>query len=236
MTDEQTEQAILQYLQEDSDENRRFRSLTTLFEMVMRPSEPKTDDHGLEDEIDTKEELRGLLDAMVQDGLLESNWGPRDYEASYRLTDEGAYQASGFDQYAAQVPPNAILTEAGEPLMTKGDEFIVTEASEAPIEDALVDSPITVDSSAWTGLTKVIIDARNAKAVSALIDQALISLPSSEAGNFQIMQATAYLKAAKELVDAPEPPSEEIWRLISKAADLVGLFGLFYTIFVQAMS
>jgi hypothetical protein len=236
VTDEQVEQAVLQYLNGDSSEERHFRSLTTIFEMVMKPREPRADADDLEDEVDTKEELRAVLDTMADEGLLESRWGERDYEASYRLTDEGAYQASGFDQYVLHPLSNAILTEDGEPLETEDGEFLVMEDSNPPRDGALPESPITVDSAAWTGLIRVTIDARNAKAVSGMIDHALISLSSSQAGNFQIMQATAYLKAAKELVEAPEPPSDEIWRLISKAANLVGLFGVFYGIFVQAMN
>ncbi len=95
----------------------------------------------------------------------------------------------------------------------------------------------TIESVNWTGLTdRTLIDARNAKVVSRLIEKALKALPESPASNFEHMQAAAYLKAAKELVEAPEPPSELIWQLISKAADLVGLIGLFYTIFAQAAS
>jgi hypothetical protein len=230
MNDQQAEEAVLQYLHGDSDEERRFRSLTTLFEMVMKPREPKANSYDLDDEFDTKEELRTLLDAMVQDGLLESDWGPRDYEASYRLTEEGAYQASGFDQYAIETPSSETSPEPSPPLLS--EEVGPLDGGEGA---ALHDTSTTIDSSAWTGLTRVTIDARNARAVSSLIDDALASLAGSHASNFKIMQATAYLKAAKELVEAPEPPSEEVWRLIGRAADLVGLIGLFYTIFVQVL-
>ncbi|MFK4793007.1 hypothetical protein [Sphingobium sp. ZW T5_29] len=97
-----------------------------------------------------------------------------------------------------------------------------------------VGQAITANSSAWTGLTRTIVDARNAAVISKLITKALDELPGEERGNVEVMQAAAYLKAAQELVNAPEPPSELIWQLISRAADVVGLIGLFYTIFSQA--
>lgn len=275
MISEQTEQTILKYLSKDTDEYERFQSLTTIFEKIAKPNQSSAEFYDDDDEIESKLALQAALNEMVQDGLLESHWGERDYEASYRLTDEGTYQASGFKDYIAEPPPNVLLTESGEPLITEGGQFIELED---PIQDARpkadhlqavnastsppeISSPTlgitssgggrghgqgqygagsygdkeqAINSDAWTGLTrKTIIDARNAKLVSQLIEKALTALPESAAGNFEHMQAAAYLKAAKELVDAPEPPSELIWQLISKAADLVGLIGLFYAIFAQ---
>jgi hypothetical protein len=93
---------------------------------------------------------------------------------------------------------------------------------------------IVVDSSTWTGLSKTRIDSRNARQVARMIDRALVEISSSGAGNEQIMQAAAFLRAAKELVEAPQPPSELIWQLVSKAADIVGLMGLFFMIFAPA--
>lgn len=231
MNAEAIEQAALNYLNSaNEDEYGSFRSLTTLFEKIVGPTVPHADSYDLEDEIESKEALRAVLDQMVSDGLLGSRWGERDYEASYRLTDQGRYEASGFDQLVS-VPANALVTESGEPLTTEDGDYIVTE--EAAGTD---DAPITVASAAWTGLTQTIVDARNARVISSLIGRALDSLSASQAGNFEIMQATAYLKAARELVDAPEPPSEEIWRLISRAADIVGLASVFFAIFVQGLN
>lgn len=146
-------------------------------------------------------------------------------------------------------PPNAILTESGDYLVTEKGDHLVTEDGnrrvtedgdnrftepEAPDVVTSTPEPITsYDSARWTGLTNTVIDTRNAKAVTALIDNALLSLSASSAGNSEIMQAAAYLKAARELTDAPDPPSELIWEMISRAANLTGLLGLFYTLFSQ---
>ena len=116
------------------------------------------------------------------------------------------------------------------------DNVDSTEIIELDDSSIGLEVPTSINSSSWTGLTQTIIDARNAQAVSRMINLALDSLASSRAGNVQIMQAAAYLKAAKALVDAPEPPSALIWSLISKAADLVGLVVAFYAIFGSAAS
>ena len=94
---------------------------------------------------------------------------------------------------------------------------------------------IKVDTTSWTGLTAVRINARNARIVSSLIDTALGHLNKSEQGNEAIMQASAYLKAAQQLVDAPDPPSAVIWDMIQKAATIVSLAQVFYTIFQAAL-
>ncbi len=289
---DEIEQKLLSYFA--NDDSNAFQSLTTIFEKMTRPSKWRESFFSDIDEIDDKEQVRTILDQMVIDGLLQSNWGSRDYEGSYRLTSQGTYEASSFNDYVVDAPSNVLLTESGEPLMTEDGQFIELEgpiadvhhlkASNASTSPPEVSSPtlgvgsndsvagygrgafgvgtygqqetkirphdatslhsvtepevrfnprVAIDSAKWTGLSKVIIDARNAKVVGALIDQALLSLSTSQAGNFQIMQATAYLKAAKELVEAPEPPSEEIWRVIGRAADLVGLLAVFCSIFAQ---
>ena len=204
MSDEARERSLLAYLSSDLEDHQRYRSLTTIFEQFDRPDQWKSS-YALDVTIDDKESLRSVLDEMVLDGLVEGRMGARDYERSYRLSDQGLYEVF-----------------AEEPLV------IV----ELPPQDEAVN--LSVDSKQWTGLTDTIIDSRNAKIVSGMIEKAIDSLPASGAGNFHIMQATAYLKAAKELVDAPEPPSQLIWQLISRAADVIGIFGFFYTIFFQA--
>ncbi|MBR0551494.1 hypothetical protein [Stakelama marina] len=231
MSEQGTERAVLDYFNSSREDENPFRSLTTLFENVAGQSVPYADSYDVEDEVYSKEALRVILDQMVSDGLLETKMGERDYEASYCLTDQGVYEASGFDQLAVGTPANSLVTEDGVPIVTEsGDFIIVGDVPEADIRHAA----ITVNSAEWTGLTKTIVDARNARVVSSLINKALDSLPGAHADNFKTMQAAAYLKAARELVDAPEPPSEEIWRLISRAADIIGLAGLFFTIFSQA--
>lgn len=227
MSDEESlERAILEYLSGGGESMDSSHSLTTILEKVVEPFTRKTAYFADGGEINRKEYIRAFLDQMVADGLLNSQWGERAYEANYSLTDQGRYEASGFDQLA--LSPSVLTTESGEPLFTEEGEFL-------EVDDVAPDEPITVDSSKWTGLSKTVIDARNAAVVSDLIGRALDSLSVSERGNFEIMQATAYLKAARELVDAPEPPSEEIWRLISRAADIAQLVGVFFALFTQAL-
>jgi hypothetical protein len=125
------------------------------------------------------------------------------------------------------VPDNVLTNEDGEPITTEDGEYIT-------VEDAIdsVPSPteIRVQSEAWTGISSVRIDARNAQAVSRLIDAALNELPRD--GNERVAQARTLLLAAKELTDAPEPPSDIIWELVQRAGAVVGLLDIFIRIFV----
>ena len=93
--------------------------------------------------------------------------------------------------------------------------------------------PIRVDSRSWTGLTRVRVTHRNAHAISRLIDTALGELSTD--GNAKTAQARVLLLAAKELTDAPEPPSDIIWELIQRAGTVVGLLDIFFRIFVAVV-
>jgi hypothetical protein len=94
-------------------------------------------------------------------------------------------------------------------------------------------NPPAVDSSRWTGLATVRVDKRNAKAISRLIDLALSEL--IHYSNEGKAQARTLLLAAKDLTDAPEPPSDIIWALIERAGAVVGLLDIFFRIFSEAI-
>lgn len=135
MNDEAAEKAVLKFLQNDGqnddDATGTFHSLTTLFEKVMKPSIPIDGGYEEDNEIDTKEEFRALLNSMVEDGLVESRMGERDYEQSYKLTEEGHYEASGFDQLVLEEQNNTV----SQP-------------------------PLSVDSEKWTGPRRIVIDQK----------------------------------------------------------------------------
>jgi len=218
VTAEELEDALLAYLAKDDSDEPGFQSLTTIYERLpqarLLAEDFPEEDLGLED----KERVRVALDQLVMDGMAESRWGERDYEASYRVTQDGFYQAVvGIEGLVPTEQPGRGIDYARPAAPTEQREALH-------------------DSALWTGLTTKVIDARNAEVVTKLIDNALSSLTTSSASNSEIRQAAAYLKAARELTDAPEPPSELIWELISRAANLTGLLGLFYTLFSQALN
>lgn len=218
MTAEELEDALLAYLAKDDSDEPDFQSLTTIYERLpqirLLAQHFPEEDLGLED----KELVRVALDQLVEDGMAEAHWGERDYEASYRVTQDGFYQAVlGFDGLVSTAQPE------------RGNDY-ARPAAPTHERDALHDSAL------WTGLKSKVIDARNADVVIKLIDDALSSLTTSSVSNSDIRQAAAYLKAARELVDAPEPPSELIWEMIGRAANIAGLVGLFYALFSQALN
>ncbi|MFN3775531.1 hypothetical protein [Sphingomonas parapaucimobilis] len=220
MTEAELEDAILAYLAQDGLGARTFQSLTTIYEKLpearLLASELVESDRGVDD----KEQVRAALDQLVMDEMLEARRGERDYEAEYRITDQGAYETA--------FPGGALVTHSDGTTFSDGSRY-----RNGPELDR--EAPTSIDSAAWTGLSRTIVDARNAQAISSLIDKALDALPGTGASNSDIMQASAYLRAARELSSAPQPPSELIWQLIGRAADVLGLFGLFYTIFAQAV-
>ena len=55
-------------------------------------------------------------------------------------------------------------------------------------------------------------------------------LESVEASQFDKSQARAYVLAAKALAEAPEPPSETIWKLLSRASNIASVASLFVSV------
>ena len=149
MKEAKFEAAVLAYLSTDNeDEYGPSRSLTTIFNKVVGPSVPRADSFDEDDELHMKMELEAKLNQMVADGLLNSSWGERDVEASYRITDQGIYEASGFDVLAA---------ETGDPLLTENGDFIEIE-NPTPASSDL--EPVRVKSEDWTGKELVLTDAK----------------------------------------------------------------------------
>ena len=227
MNEDATEQAVLKYLSSiKDDEYGPFLSLTTLFENVVGSSLPHVDAYDEEDEIESKETLRVLLDQMVFDGLLVSRWGERDYEANYRIADQGGYEASGFDQLASDLPSNALLSESGNPILTEsGDPLVLEDVAEAEI------IPKTTDSSAWTGLPSTFTLAEEKReSLVSLLREAEESLDQLGAGNSEKAMARAFIVAARVLADAPDPPVDLIWEIIGRANSLAGIASLLVSI------
>lgn len=199
---------------------------------------------GIKDKTGIKRsDLYDITEGMFKRGWLEA-YENTEESGLFRISAKGQIKlqrasASSNDLSPASTAHNrafsgkTIMSETGDSLLTESGDHIVTESNG---EYSLTDRPIIVNSTSWTGLTKTVIDARNVNVISRQIEQAIDAISGAGAGNFETMQATAFLRAAKELVDAPEPPSQLIWQLISKAADVVGLFGLFFTLFSQSAS
>ena len=202
------ERALLHYFARDEAAARGYQSLTTIFELIDRPAEWRNSFFDQLDRPSDKAALGDFLERMTNDGLLEKHQSEKDYEAHYRASDQGIYES------------------------TIGFSALVAEDA----DDVTEDGGRQINSSSWTGIRRVTIDTRNAKVISSLIGQAIDALPQSDAGNQAVMQAAAYLKAARELVEAPEPPSVVIWDLLQKAAAIAGLLQIFGSIFSQAIS
>ncbi len=216
------EQMLLGFFANFESNKPAFQSLTTIYEKVSRPAQWRESFFSDFEGVDDKEHLRTILDRMVMDGLLNRDWGAREYEGAYRITDQGVYEASGFNDYVVEVPPNVLLTESSETPMTKDGQFI-------ELEDEAAD--VGPYSSAWTGLPKAGVLSEEAadrlKSALAVVNSAL---EKSGATNEEKAQARAFALAIHALADAPEPPADLIWELVSKASQIAGIASFFVSL------
>lgn len=89
---------------------------------------------------------------------------------------------------------------------------------------------LSVDSAAWTGLpsTFVFTEEKREALISLLV--AAESHVEQLKDNSQKAQARAYILAAKQLADAPDPPVDLIWDIVQRASNLSGIASLFISI------
>jgi hypothetical protein len=122
----------------------------------------------------------------------------------------------------------------GEWLSTVWDSFFHHQPIEFPPETPpSLSEPdqVVSDSSVWTGINVVAVTADNKDVVRKKIDEAMALLDQHQLSNVQKQQAMILLNAARDLVEAPDPPSSIIWDLIARAADVTGLVGFFLALF-----
>jgi hypothetical protein len=217
VSNEELEDALLAYFAKDDAEERDFQSLTTIFELLQERSK-LTADHHDDDEVEDKQRIRTALRQLVNDGLLESRQDERDYEALYRLTDDGVYAAAGFDPIVTEIPANAILTEKGEPLTTEDGDFIVME-SQAGLAGLPLEIPEVEklhDSTLWTGKQLVLVDVTiiaEVKAAALKLHSAVHSMRFES--NSDSMDLKGLVDALIAICDMAEPEVTIIDRILS---------------------
>lgn len=117
-----------------------------------------------------------------------------------------------------------VMDDAEEPGASKPEIASLIHSAEGPPE-------IMIDSSTWTGLSnnQTFSAARAARLLEEL-DQAAEKLDAMALDNSAKSQAYAYIVAAKVLAQAPEPPADLIWELISRLNAIAGIAGLLVSI------
>lgn len=94
----------------------------------------------------------------------------------------------------------------------------------------------TVDSSTWTGRPNLSLsDGRQARLARLLIDVEN-ALDVADLGNAEKAMARAYVVAARSLAEAPDPPADLIWELISRANSLAGIASLLVSVIALFMA
>lgn len=217
------EKLLLRYFINDDRAARGAQSLTTIFEQVGRPSGWRG---AFFDELRTPDEKRALgvlLEGLAKRGLLQRRQSDNDFEPYFEANDRAIRRYFG----QRTIGRGGEVDQTGHPTDALNDA--PAQAARPPENP----EPIRIDSRSWTGLTRVRVTHRNARAISGLIDTALSELSSN--GNANTAQARTLLLAAKELTDAPDPPSDIIWELIQRAGAAVGLLDIFFRIFAAAI-
>jgi hypothetical protein len=96
---------------------------------------------------------------------------------------------------------------------------------------AAAEPNVTIDSSNWTGLPSEFAFSPDKHATLVkLLEEAEDSLDGLGASNEEKAMARSYIVAARVLSDAPDPPIDLIWELISRANQLSGIAALFVSI------
>lgn len=99
---------------------------------------------------------------------------------------------------------------------------------EGDIVFQIADGP-AVDSGAWTGLPKTgVLAPGAADRLKAVLQSVEGAVEQGSLSNAEKAQARAYAVAIHALAEAPEPPADLIWKLVSRAADLATI-GAFFT-------
>ncbi|OCC24860.1 hypothetical protein MB02_05215 [Croceicoccus estronivorus] len=232
--DRDMEELILRYFINDDRATRGAQPFGAIFKQIGRPARGWLG--AFFDELRTPEEKRALLvilDRLVRRRLVQRRQRDDAEEPSFEANDRAIHkyfqqQSAGRGRQGVEDRGDAVDQRDG--VDTSNQSTDALNHFPALSDDGLRPSePIRVDSRTWTGLTRVRVTHRNARAISRLIDTALCELPTD--GNAATAQARTLLLAAKELTDAPEPPSDIIWELVQRAGAVVGLLDIFFRIF-----
>ena len=223
--DQDMEELLLRYFINDDRSARGAQPLSAIFGQVGRSARGWRG--AFFDDLRTPEEKHALwvlLERLARRRLVQRSQPSDDHEPFFEANDRAIRRY--FDRQS--------LGRDGQ----AGESHLPTDAPQATrdtSEDELQHGQaIRVDSTSWTGLTRVRLTHRNARTISRLIETALSELSSDD--NAKTAQARSLLLAAKELTDAPEPPSDIIWELIQRAGSAVGLLEVFFHIFTVIFS
>jgi hypothetical protein len=176
-----------------------------------------------------------FLEQLQHWDWIESNGdGFNTENQSFRVTAKGQYRAAASIDYAAhykqvvgalQDMPMEYKSEAG----TFGSgAYGDGSYGSKPTHD---ETGVYISSHNWTGLPKVGVLGEAAvttlKGALSTVDDAVLR---SNATNQEKAQARAYVMAIHALADAPEPPADLIWEMVSRADQLSGIASLFVSL------
>jgi hypothetical protein len=218
------EHRLLLYFVHDEWAALGFQHLSSIWEQIQ--SHHRAD--RFFDEIDLppdKNDLKLILERMSEEGLIRRWQDSSSKEPSYFATEQALDAASSDDALLNWVIDSGVKrnndNDASSDIVNDS-EF----TKPSPSDDARAVNEI--DSTQWTGLPKVGILGPDAIARIQiglrLVDQAIQQFDGS---NEERAKARAYFIAIQALAEAPEPPADLIWQIISRANSVSGIASLF---------
>ena len=227
MKQTELEDALLKYLARDDSDEPTFQSLGTIQETLPEAKQLSEEMHD-DDEVEDKEQIRIALDQLNADGLVESRIGEREYEPSYRISQDGYYQS-------------VLGNEALVPKEDRSSAFDVrSKASFDP--DAFDSSAFDTDvgtsgtpirSATWTGSQFTYVNKEAVRQLRARINELHVL---AQRINYQSLSDERDLKglanALVSLCDMAEPDILLIVRILAhpKFKIYAALFGAAATI------
>ena len=207
MNEEAWAQATLIYLNSSPyREEDGFRSVTDIFNKIIRPSFPTYDGPLRKNDLQLRESLQLNLDQMVAACLIEPQLSSRISEPHYRITDQGRREAVAYQQLDDESPTTKLTTENGEPLLTEDGDFII-------LKDRAED-PILVDSTNWTGLAKA-VGPRQLQNIQDHTKALQIAIMQSDSDIQTKTDACKRVEAVLLLLEAPNVPWREVVGLLN---------------------
>jgi hypothetical protein len=173
-----------------------------------------------------------FLEKLQQWDWIESNGDGFETEnQSFRVTAKGQYRAVGSvdfaEQYTEFMRDLPMVPDAPVEYKSK----FALNSIDSTLSHVDMQPVFPVNSQSWTGLQRDGVLGEEAvislKAALSTIDDAVLK---SSASNQEIAQARAYVLAIHALADAPEPPADLIWELVSRANQLAGIASFFISI------
>ena len=160
-----------------------------------------------------------------------SNWG--SWAAQLR-SDLEEQKLAKFHQHLGGAPDVSVsVTPQGLRYVEdrRGENVAAFLESYGVVFREELSEPQVRSSAPWSIIAGRRITDENREMFQTALAKAQLEIAKLPLSNREMAQIASYLKAAEALAEAPEPPSQMIWRLIERGAAVAGLIAIFIQTF-----